>query len=429
MNATAGYFSLSVAPGFRLFPPMPWPVYLALKQLFPTGRVSFFTVLSVLGVAVGVCILLVATSIMGGFGHEIKRMTVETQGEIVVKGRQPIGDLTPYQQVLDAMPEIAAWTPFAQGFTMLEYERRPSFPTVTGVEVERFQKTIPLQRYLIAGSFDDLDDDSIIVSSILAYNLGIEVGGTVSLYSPLMLDRIKKDEVFLPREVRVAGVFEIGHQHLDSSTVYCSLRLMQDLYGLEQAVHGFNVRLKSGADADVVAAKLNAQLPPGGRAHTWFEVSRDMQSIIAFERNMMAFLLMFIVIVAAFAITVSLMTQVVRKTREIGLLAAMGGSARGVAGCYCFEGLFIGVCGTAGGLALGFLVLHYRDAIVRLLNKLFLGPDVFEKFYQFTKLPANTEAKDIVIITVFALVASALAGLIPAWRAARLKPVEALRSE
>ncbi len=408
---------------------MPWPVYLALKLLFPTGGVSFFTVLSVLGVGVGVCILLVATSIMGGFGHEIKRMTVETQGEIVVQDRQPIADLAPYEQVLQTTPEIAAWSPFAQGFTMLEYERRPAFPTLTGVDVEKFQRTIPLQRYLIAGSFDDLDDDSVIVSSLLAYSLGIEAGSKVSLYSPLMLDRIRRDEILLPREVRVAGVFEIGHQHLDSSTVICSLRLMQDLYGLKQAVHGFNVRLKPGADADAVAARLNAQLPPGGRAHTWFEVNRDFQSIIAFERNMMVFLLMFIVIVAAFAITVSLMTQVVRKTREIGLLAAMGGGARGVAACYCFEGLFIGVCGTAGGLGLGWLVLHHRDAIVRLLNQLFLGPDVFERFYQFTRLPANTEPKDVVIIVGFALVASALAGLIPAWRAARLKPVEALRSE
>lgn len=408
---------------------MPWPIYLAFKQLFPTGRVSFFTVLSVMGVGLGVGILLVATSIMGGFGHEIKKMTVETQGEIVVRARTPITHRAPYEKILDETPEVQAWTPYAQGYAMLEFERRPSFPTVNGYDLERLRATIPLERYLRAGSFEDLDDDSVILSSTLAYSNGAEVGSTVSLYSPLMLDRMRDNEVLLPREVRVAGIFEIGHQHLDSSTVICSLRLMQDLYGLGSAVHGFNLRLKPGADADAVAARLNTLLPAGSSALTWFEVNRDFQSILAFERNMMFFLLMFIVVVAAFAITVSLMTQVVRKTREIGLLAAMGGSARGVAACYCFEGLFIGLCGTAGGLALGFLLLHYRDAIVRLLNRLFLGPDVFERFYQFTKLPANTEPKDLAIIVSFALVASALAGLIPAWRAARLKPVEALRSE
>ena len=408
---------------------MSWPIYLALKQLFPTGRVSFFTVLSVAGVGLGVCVLLVATSVMGGFGHEIKRMTVETQGEIVIRAQAPIMDRAPYERVLAATPEVRAWTPYAAGFAMLEFARRPAFPTVTGYDLERLRATIPLERYLKAGSFADLDDDSVILSSTLAYSNGADVGDTVSLYSPLMLDRMRRDEVLLPREVRVAGIFEVGHQHLDSSTVICSLRLMQDLYGLDQAVHGFNLRLQPGADADRVAARLNRELPPGAAALTWFEVNRDFQSVLAFERNMMFFLLMFIVVVAAFAITVSLMTQVVRKTREIGLLAAMGGSARGVAACYCFEGLFLGVAGTAGGLALGLVVLQYRDAIVRLLNRLFLGPDVFERFYQFTRLPAYTDPRDVAVIVAFALAASALAGLIPAWRAARLKPVEALRSE
>lgn len=408
---------------------MPWPIYLALKQLFPTGRVSFFTVLSVLGVGVGVCVLMVATSVMGGFGHEIQRMTVETQGEIVIKSRQPIGDRARYERLLEAEADVASWTPSAQGFVMLEFENRPAFPTITGYDVQRLGRVIPLGRYLKAGSLEDLDDDSVILSSILAYSNGAGVGDTVNIYTPLMAERAKHNEVVLPREVRVAGIFEVGHQHLDSSTVICSLRLMQDIYGLGDAIHGYNLRLKPGADADAVAARLNSLLPPGSRALTWFEVNRDFQSIIAFERNMMFFLLMFIVVVAAFAITVSLMTQVVRKTREIGLLGAMGGRARDVAACFCCQGLLIGVSGTAGGLAFGWVVLRYRDEIVRLLNRLFLGPGVFEQFYQFTRLPANTTAQDLAVIITFSLVASTLAGLIPAWRAARLKPVEALRSE
>lgn len=408
---------------------MPWPIYLALKQLFPTGRVSFFTVLSVVGVTIGVAVLLICSSVMGGFGYEIQRMTVETQGDLTIRATHPIIDQEPVTRVLEATPEVQAWTPYAQGFVMLDFERRPSFPTVTGFDLEKLPATIPLQRYLIAGSFDDLDDDSVIVSSILAANNGVKVGSTVSLYTPLMLDRMKDNEVLLPREVRVAGIFEVGHQHLDSATVLCSLRLMQDLYGLRDSVHGFNVRLKPGADADAVAVKLNSQLPKGTSALTWFEVNRDFQSILAFERNMMLLLLTFIVIIAAFAITMALMTQVVRKTREIGLLAAMGGRAGSIAACFCFEGFFVGVCGTLGGLAVGFLVLHFRNEIVREFNRLFLGPDVFEKFYQFTRLPAHTDTNELIIIIIFTLVASTLGGLIPAWRAARLKPVEALRSE
>ena len=107
----------------------------------------------------------------------------------------------------------------------------------------------------------------------------------------------------------------------------------------------------------------------------------------------------------------------------------MGGSARHVATCFCVQGLLIGVGGTVGGLGLGFGLLHYRNAVVQLIASLTMGQEVFVKFYQFSSLPAHTEAKDVIMIIVFSVVASTLAGLIPAWRAAKLKPVEALRSE
>ncbi|HTK72234.1 MAG TPA: ABC transporter permease [Croceibacterium sp.] len=408
---------------------MPWPVYLALKQLFPTGRVSFFTLISVLGVGLGVALMLVSSSVMGGFGHQIRQMIIDTQGEVQIRGRGPFAPDAAIEKAIASVPAVAAAAPYAQGVVMLEFERRPAFPTIQGFDLDRMRKVIPLERYLKAGSLDDVDDDSVILSSILANSIGARIGDKISVYSPLMLERFKRNEVLLPREVRVAGIFEIGHQQLDSSTVICSLRLMQDLYGLDHLVHGYNVRLKPGADPDAAAAALNAVLPPVAGALTWFEANADFQAVVAFERNMIFFLLTFIVIVAAFSITSSLLVTVVRKTREIGLLGAMGGRAAQVAACFCAQGLFIGTAGTAVGLALGATLLHYRDNIVGLVAGATMGRDVFVKFYQFSHLPAYTETKDVVVIIVFSIVASTLAGLIPAWRAARLKPVEALRSE
>ena len=408
---------------------MPWPIYLALKQLFPTGRVSFFTLISVLGVGLGVALMLVSTSVMGGFGHQIKRMIIDTQGEVQVKARGLMDPAAGVEKVLADEPGVAAFAPYAQGVVMLEYGRRPAFPAVQGFDLERIREVIPLRRYLTAGSLDDLDDDSVILSSLLASGLGVRPGDTVSIYTPLMLERMKQDEVLLPREVRVAGIFQIGHQQLDSSTVICPLRLMQDLYGLEKMVHGYNVRLKPGADADVVATRLNGALPPGVRALTWFEANADFQAVLAFERNMIFFLLTFIIVVAAFSITSSLLVTVVRKTREIGLLGAMGGKARDVAASFCVQGFFIGATGTVAGLAMGFALLHWRNAIVGFIARMTMGEEAFVRFYQFSNLPAYTTAKDVVIIVVFSILAATLAGLIPAWRAAKLKPVEALRSE
>ena len=107
----------------------------------------------------------------------------------------------------------------------------------------------------------------------------------------------------------------------------------------------------------------------------------------------------------------------------------MGGRAREVAACFCVQGLFIGVAGTALGLALGFALLRYRDAVVHLVASLTMGQEVFVKFYQFSSLPAYTQTKDVVMIIGFSVFAATVAGLIPAWRAAKLQPVEALRSE
>lgn len=410
---------------------MPWPIYLALKQLFPTGRLSFFTLISILGVGLGVALMVVSMSVMGGFGHQIQRMIIDTQGEIQVRATTTIDAPTvaATEQVLAAAPEVNAFAPYASGVVMLEHQKRPTFPAITGFDVERMKAVIPLQRYLIDGSLDELDDDSVILSSILARSLGVRVGDTVSVYSPLMMERLKRDEILLPREVRVAGIFQIGHQQLDSSTVLCSLRLMQDLYGLGTMVHGYYVRLQPGLDEYRVAAGLNTALPRRVFALTWFESNAEFQSVLSFERNMIFFLLTFIIVVAAFSITSSLLMSVVRKTREIGLLAAMGGKARDVALCFCAQGLFIGLGGTLAGLGLGFALLEWRDVLVRFVARLTMGEEAFVKFYQFSALPAHTRTEDVVTIVVFSLVAATLAGLIPAWRAARLKPVEALRSE
>src|SRR5258708_6229865 len=324
---------------------MPWPVYLALKQLFPSGRrVPFFTLISVLGVALGVALMLVTMSVMGGFGHQIKTMIIDTQGEVQGKASvlRDAAAAAVVEKALAATPGVQAFAPYAAGMVMLEFQSRPAFPAIQGFNYAQMKKVVPLDRYLTAGSLEQLDDDSIILSSILANSLGVGVGDTVSVYSPLALERARKNELLLPRDVRVAGIFAVGHQQLDSSTVLCSLRLMQDLYGLEQRVHGYNVRLQPGADESAVAAALNRQLPASTRALTWFESNADFQAVLAFERNMIFFLLTFIIVVAAFSITSSLLVTVVRKTREIGLLGAMGGRARHVAACFCVQGLETG---------------------------------------------------------------------------------------
>ena len=411
---------------------MPWSLYLAFKQLFPTGRrFPFFTFISVSGVALGVMLLVVSISVMGGFGHEIRRMIVDTQGEVQVKARGFIAQPAALQTLLAKVPGVVATTAYAEGVALLEHDRKPAYPAIQGIDVDRIKAVIPLERFVRLGSLDNLDDDSVILSSQLAISIGARLGSKVEIYSPLLLEKMKNDEVMLPRELTLAGIFEIGHQQLDSSVVLVTLRTMQDLYGLGHAVHGINVKIAEGADPDEVARRINAALPANANeeARSWIDANQDFLFVLQLEKNMIFFLLTFIIVVAAFSVTSSLLIAVVRKTREIGLIGALGGKPRQIAACFCFQGFFIGVTGTAAGLLLGFAFLHFRNDMIRVFTQLTGSEEVLTRFYQFSQLPAYSAPRDIVLIIVASIVISTLAGLLPAWRAARLKPVEALRSE
>jgi lipoprotein-releasing system permease protein len=409
---------------------MPWYLYLALKQLFPSGRkFPFFTAISVVGVALGVALLIVVTSVMGGFGHEIRRMIVDTEGEVQVKAKTVVGDYAAVVKSIAAVPGVAAATPYATGPVMVEHRHRPSFPFLRGLDLASVESVARLSRFVRVGKLEDLDDDSVILSSQLASSLGAYPGDKIEIYSPLLIEKLKNDEVFLPREVRVVGILEIGHQQLDSNAVYCTLRLAQDLYGLGSAAHGINIRLQPGVKEDEAVARINAALPPGVRAFSWQDSFSDFLWVLNLEKGMIFFLLLFVVIVAAFSVTSSLLISVVRKTREIGLLGALGGAPRHVAACFCAQGLFIGALGTVLGLGLGLGALAVRNTIVMGIAKLTQREEVLQRFYQFKQLPAHTAVNEVVLIIVLTIVISTLAGLLPAWRAARLKPVEALRSE
>jgi len=408
---------------------MPWYLYLALKQLFPTGRrFPFFTAISVLSVALGVMLLVVVLGVMGGFGFQIRRMIVDTEGEIQIKARGLVGDYRGVVKRVEAVPGVAGATPYAAGILMVQYRNKPAFPQMRGLDTTSVERVVSLGKFVTSGSLDALDDDSVILSEGLAEALGINVGESLDVYTPLMLAR-KDVEVILPHSVRVVGVLRIGHQQLDSSTVYCTLRLAQDLYGLVRDVHGINVRLQPGANEDEVAGRINAVLPPDVRAFSWMDSFADFLWVLQLEKNMMTFVLLFVVLVAAFLTMSLLLVLVLKKTREIGLLGALGASRRQIALCFCLQGVAIGVVGTLVGLVFGFTVLHYRNDLVHALTRLTGGQELLARFYQFSELPAHSELRDVVIIVVAALVLSTLAGIIPAVMAARLKPVEALRSE
>jgi lipoprotein-releasing system permease protein len=409
---------------------VPWYLHLALRQLFPTGRrFPFFTVISTVGVALGVTVLIVVMSVMGGFEYQIRHIIVDTEGEVQVVAHGLIADYPALVRTIEGVPGVEAATPYASDAVMIKLGDKSTFPMLRGLDLGSIEKVTQLRQYVIAGSLDDLDDDSIILSDQLANSIGATLGDTVEVYSPLIINKLSADSVFLPRQVKVVGILRKGHQQLDSSTAYGTLRLAQDLYGLGSTIHGVDVRLKDGVNEDAAAARINQVLPDNVRAFSWQDSFSDFLWVVNMERSMIFFLLLFIVVVAAFSVTSSLLISVVRKTREIGLLGAMGASPMQVAACFCAQGLFIGVLGTITGLAMGFGALAVRNNVLSWFARVTNREGVFQRFYQFTDLPSHTSGSTVALIIILTVVISTLAGLLPAWRAARLRPVEALRSE
>ncbi len=410
---------------------MSWPLYLALKQLFPSGRrFPFFTAISILGVALGVTLLIVSISVMGGFGREIRNMIVNTQGEVQV--RAAAGPMENSRAVIDAVkkvPVVVAATPFIEGVMPVRTTDRAAYPVIQGVDPSSVESVAPLGKFIVAGSFDDLDDDRVILSIKLAESLHARIGGKIIIYSPLLIEKLQRDELIVPKELEVCGIFEIGHQQLDSNVAIITLRTGQELAGIGGAVHGVNIKLAAGADPDLAAREITRALPVDGMARSWMDLNQEFLFVLQLEKNMIFFLLLFIIVVAAFSVASSLLIAVVRKTREIGLLGALGATPRQVAACFCYQGIVIGIAGTAAGLIFGFTVVHFRNDLVAGITHVIGGKEALERFYQFSQLPAHLDGKDLALIVCSSLVVSALAGLLPAWRAAKLKPVEALRSE
>ena len=412
---------------------MPWYLYVALKQLFPSGRIlSFFTVVSVIGVMLGVALLLIVQTVMNGFGHELRAKIIDASGHIMIMGPEPLEEYQELAEEINAYPGVRWSVPVAQGQVLLQYGDRPMVPNVHALDVMVEEELEYLERFLYPGATsDDLFDDGVFLSVGLARALGAGVGSMVDVYSPTLIERLGKNEVILPRELEVTGIFQTDWHEIDQGTMIVTLRMMQDLYAMGDRAHALSVRLENGSDSVRVARDMEETVLAGRslRAVSWQEQNQDFLWILNLEKNVMLFLLLFIVVVAAFSIASSLFINVIRKTREIGLMGALGGKRWEVGMTFCFQGMFLGAVGTILGLGLGVLALTFRNAIIGAFAWLTGSRDSLEMYYHFTFVPARYEVADFLVIASSAIIISTLAGFIPALRASRLRPVEAFRHD
>ena len=421
-------------------------LFLALRYLKPKRTfLSIITLVSILGVTLGVMVLILVISVMTGFERELTRKVVGFDAHLMVSNSGVMDDWPEVMKQVSANKEVTAVAPFVQGPVLVEFQNRRMAPKIRGIDPDLEGKVTNIRDFIIAGSFD-LDGDKTVLGSELARTLGAAVGDKINVYSPGNLNeildelnRIEKEgdkasatalkQMILPTELEVTGIFESGRYLYDSEFVLVPLHIGQEIYNLGGGAHGLAVKTSDPFMAQTVKDELNETLTPPVMALTWIDLNKQLFDAIRMERNVMFFLLLFIILVAAFGIMNTLITVTVQKTREIGIMKALGARTIQIIGVFLAQGVVVGVFGTLTGLLTGITLVQYRNQVSDWLAST-LGIEVFPRsIYQFSEIPAEVIPRDVAIICISAFIICSLAALIPAWFAARLDPVKALRYE
>jgi lipoprotein-releasing system permease protein len=420
---------------------LPFELMLALRYLRPKRTfVSVITLISVVGVMLGVAVLIIVIAVMSGFDRQLREKIVGFNAHLRIEESDlPLRDFERLMDVVAAHPLIRGVAPFVEGQLMVKTqpsEGSPRYivPLVRGVDPRYEPRISQLLASVWAGT-NDLRGYSLLVGRQLAANLGVRVGDPVAVYSVRQFERWDtarkqgEEEAPVAEDYTVRGIFEVGFHEFDYAYMVTSLANAQDFFGLHNEAHGLMVALRDPDLAPVAKAELLASLGGKYTVRTWMEENSTILEALVVEKHMMFYLLFFITIVAAFGICSALITFVVQKTREIGTLKAIGASSGQIVALFLGQSLLVGVLGVTLGFGLGLLAVVYRNDFLFFMRRV-TGFELFPaKIYYFSELPALVLPGDLALICGGSLVICLLAGLVPAWNAGRLKPVEALRHE
>jgi len=430
---------------------LPFELLLALRYLRPKRTfVSIITLISVLGVALGVAVLIIVISVMSGFDHNLRETIIGYQPHVTIysvetdkNGRykaKPMENYGDVMRMVASNKNVLDVTPDVSGQVLLETEptnneeSRGVSPVVHGIDPNNKNSTDILLKHIVAGEFD-LSGRGLVVGSVFARNLELSVGDRVSIYTPGELKKMKEHqgkpdaELVLPFDYEVRGIFDSGYYAYNADIVVTSLENGQDLFELNDNVLDLTVKLNNPYQAGKVKHELHNALGQNYEIDTWEDQNATFLSALLVEKNVMFYLLFFIVLVAALCILSAQIMFVVQKTREIGMLKALGATRLQISGIFLFQSAIIGVIGVASGFGLGMLAVCYRNEFLHVMRRA-TGWELFPaSIYGFGELPALITPSDIAIICGCSFVICILGGVLPAVRAGRLKPVEALRYE
>jgi len=407
---------------------IPFELHIALRYLLAKRKQAFISVISListLGVTVGVMALVIALALMTGLQGEIRDRILGANPHIYVWKTSGIADYRAESDRLRQLPHVVGAAPAILGKAMVSSVRNPDFVNLTGIDPALEASVSDLKTALQTGTLDALNpsgDDSaggILLGKDLARNLGVAVGDSVSVVTP---EGTLSPMGMIPRarRLRVAGTFSLGLYELDTSTGFVALDVAKRLFGKEQA-DLIQLRVDDILAAPEIARSITARLGDQYLATDWTEMNRSFFQALALEKIAMSLTIGLIMMVAALNIVASLILLVMEKHRDIAILKTMGANARSVTAIFVMQGVIIGIIGTAVGATAGYVLASILDRY-----KLIKIPmDV----YQVSHVPFKVLPFDLAMVVLAAVLVCLVATIYPSRQAARLDPAQALRYE
>jgi lipoprotein-releasing system permease protein len=402
------------------------------KQTF----ISIITVISIVGVALGVMALIVVLAVMSGFEKTLKEKILGTQAHLVVLKASQEG-MDHYDEVakdVQKVKGVVSAAPFILNQVMLSSESNVSGVVIKGIDPDRVGKVTELAHNMKAGRLQDLkavgesDLSGIILGAELAKHLSVSLNDAIQVISPLgtmtpmgMMPKMKR--------FRVVGIFYSGMYEYDNTMAYVSLESAQKFFGMGARVTGIEIKTNDIYKVKDIAKDIRKKLGFPFWTKDWMEMNRNLFSALKLEKIIMFIILVLIVLVAALNIISTLIMVVMEKSKDIAILKSMGTPSKGILRIFIIEGGVIGVVGTALGTISGLGLAFNLDKVVQFLENLFGFKALSPEIYYIEKFPSQVNPLDVGLIIATAIGISLLATLYPSWRASRLDPAEALRYE